>query len=267
MSHTFSPSAPLWPDASLDELLSLARERYELEFETVTAAGVSVEVLQVANMREILDRTIAGGALSDAIHTLPLWAKIWPASVIMGHMLRHVSPHGHTVLEIGAGCGVAGLVAAALGFERVCISDIDEDALLFARINILKNGLECRAEVRRVDILQDGTASDWSNRYSFILGSEILYLEHLYRPLVKFLKRRLVPPGSIPEPEVWLASDHRRNPKPFFKRAEKEFAVNHARIGARQEEPAVPSPTDGDTTEERQERHLLMLHRLRPLAR
>ena len=154
MPHRRDPSLPLWPDASLDELLALARSRYDVVFEPVSAGGVQIEVLQIANMRELLDKAVEERKLS--LETLPLWAKIWPASVILGHMLRHLPPAGHSVLEIGAGLGVTGLVAAALGFERVLISDINEDALLFARINVLKNGLEGRAEVRRVDILTDG---------------------------------------------------------------------------------------------------------------
>ena len=250
--------APLWPDASLEELLALAGQKYALEFDRISAAGVELDILQIANMREILDRAIEENALRDAVHTLPLWAKIWPASIILGHMLRHVPAQGHSVLEIGAGCGVTGLVAAALGFDQVCITDINEDALLFARINILKNGLASRAEVRRVDIQADSL----EERFSLILGSEILYLEHLYRPLVKFLKRHLFSAGTQPEPEVFLATDHRRNAKPFFKRAEKEFQISGKQIGARQEPDAA---SDQNPQAERGERHLLTLHRLRPL--
>jgi len=41
-------------------------------------------------------------------------------------------PNNSECLEIGAGIGVAGLFAAAFGYE-VTITDIDEYALLFAR--------------------------------------------------------------------------------------------------------------------------------------
>lgn len=249
---------PLWADASLEELMALAGQKYALEFDRISAGGVELDILQIANMRELLDRAIAENALRDAVHTLPLWAKIWPASIILGHMLRHVPPQGHTVLEIGAGCGVTGLVAAALGFKRVCITDINEDALLFARVNILKNGLADRAEVRRADIQSDSLGE----RFSLILGSEILYLEHLYRPLVKFLGRHLLPKGAQPEPEAFLATDHRRSARPFFKRAEKEFQISGRQVGARQE---MPAGTEEANSAEHGERHLLTVHRLRPL--
>ncbi len=243
-------SLPFPPDAGLDELIALAGKKYALEFEEISAGGVTLSILQIADMRSRLDEMIRNGALEDALHTLPLWAKIWPASLILGHCLRHVPPAGHSLLEIGAGCGVTGLVAAALGFERVCITDINEDALLFARINALKNGLGDRVDVRRADVREDRLGE----RFSLILGAEILYLEDLYRPLVKFLLRHLRPKSAVPAPEALLATDHRRNAKRFFKLAEKEFAVAHKQISAR---------STGD--EDNPERHLLTLHRLAPL--
>lgn len=245
-------TSPLFPDADLDELLALARTRYEVEFETISAGGVTLDILQIANMREILDKSIAEGNLSDALETLPLWAKIWPASLILGHMLRHIPPEGHSLLEVGAGCGVAGLVAAGLGFPSVCITDVHEDALLFARINILKNNLQGRAFARRVDLRADNL----DKRFSLIIGSEILYMNHLYGPLARFLKRHILPAASRPEPQVLLASDHRRDVRPFFQRAEKDFHAAHRHIGARA----------GDSGDSRAERHLLVLHKLTPLS-
>ncbi len=250
MSSSASFPPHLRPEASLEELLAAAAQKYTLEFEPISAGGVTLSILQIANMRELLDGLIRENALENALTTLPLWAKIWPASLILGHMLRHLDPAGHSLLEIGAGCGVTGLVAAALGFERVCITDINDDALLFARINALKNNLGDRVRVCRADIAEDRL----DERFSLILGAEILYLEELYRPLVKFLLRHLAPKQSFPAPEVILATDHRRTAKRFFKLAEKEFHIARKQIGARATE---------DTGES--ERHLLTLHRLTPL--
>lgn len=247
-----SPHTGSRPEAGLDDLLAQAGKKYAVVFEPVSAGGVTLEILQIADMRDLLDAAIADNALADAVHTLPLWAKIWPASLVLGHVLARLPAAGRNVLEIGAGCGVAGLVAAALGFPRVCITDINEDALLFARINAIRNGLQDRVEIRRADICSDNL----DERFSLILGSEILYLEPLYRPLVKFLKRHLAAParaassapGSLSGPaaeipvcpEVILATDHRRTAKPFFKRAEKEFRLSRQDIGVR--ERLTPSP-------------------------
>lgn len=258
-SRTSAPaSAPQpGPEAGLDDLLAFAEKKYSLEFEPVSAGGVTLNILQIANMREILDAAVASGALQNALAALPLWAKIWPASLILGHALAALPPDGRCLLEVGAGCGVAGLVAAALGFNA-CITDINPDALLFARINILANDLGERARVCRADIESDNLGE----RFSLVLGAEILYLEHLYRPLVKFLARHLRAGGSDPAPAALLATDHRRNAKRFFKLAEKEFSIAHKPIGIR----ARPAPEDGPADAGREERHLLSLHRLTPLG-
>ena len=245
------------PEAGLDDLLAFAGKKYALEFEPVSAGGVTLDILQIANMREILDDAVASGALQNALAALPLWAKIWPASLILGHALAALPAEGRSLLEIGAGCGVAGMVAAAAGFSSVLITDINDDALLFARINILKNNLQDRASVCRADIESDRLG----RRFSLIAGAEILYLEHLYRPLVKFLGRHLAAKASLPAPEVLLATDHRRDAKHFFKLAEKEFHIAHKRIGI----TATAAPDEAEAGSGRRERHLVSLHRLTPL--
>lgn len=244
------PAAPA--DASLEELLALAGRKYALEFERVSAGGVDLEILQIANMRDILDAAIANGALEDALHSLPLWAKIWPASLILAHVLGTLPKQGRSLLEIGAGCGLAGLAGAAFGFQRVVISDINEDALLFARINILKNNLAERAEARRIDIREEALAE----RFSIVAASEMLYLDELYRPLVKFLDRHLERSAAPPQPEALLAADHRRKVKGFLKRADAIFDISTATVGAREKK------SDADAGE-RPERHLLHIYRLR----
>jgi hypothetical protein len=92
-------------------------------------------------------------------------------------------------------------------------------------------------------------------RFSLILGAEILYLDHLYRPLVKFFQRHLdQTPAEDREPQVLMASDHRRKAAPFFKKAEKVFRVNQRQVGAREKDHHDP--------DSRAERHLITVSRL-----
>ncbi len=266
---------PLWPNASLDELLALAAKKYALAFETVHVGGIALDILQIDDMRERLDKILAEHSLNNALRVLPLWAKIWPASLVLGHILSK-APKDASILEVGAGCGVAGLMAAASGCKRVRITDINEDALLFARINILKNRLQDRAEVMRVDLLQDSL----QERFHLIIGAEILYLEELYHPLTAFLARHLSPCGAqSPEeqsqspahplagPAVLLATDQRRNAAAFLEHAHTLFHISHKHIGmAETDKPksAAPFPSAGmkkDATPE-SERHRITLHRL-----
>ena len=251
-SYSATALLPLWPNTGIDELLDIASAKYSVGFESVSAGGITLQVLQVLDMKERLDRAIMENALADALNTLPLWAKIWPASIVLGHMLSTLPGKDHTILEVGAGCGLAGLAAAALGLGKVCISDINEDALLFARINVLKNNLQDCAEVCRVDV----TADSFPGRFSLIVGAEILYLDHLYRPLVKFFKRHLAATTASPErgAQVLLASDHRRNSAPFLKKAEKEFTISMKQVGIREK-------ADGEF-QQSGEKHLIDIIRL-----
>jgi len=53
---------------------------------------------------------------------------VWPAGVVMARALQHptmaISIAGRRVLELGSGCGVAGLVAAAMGAAHVSLTDL-----------------------------------------------------------------------------------------------------------------------------------------------
>lgn len=235
-------------DAPLDELMDMARERFDVAFEPLSVAGTTIEVLQIQNMRAYLD-SLVPTIQNDALNALPLWAKIWPASFLLGHFLRHVPAQGKSLLEIGAGCGVTGLIAASLGFSEVVISDINEDALLFARINALKNGVANTVQVRRVDI----QTTRLDKTFDCIVGAEILYLEHLHRPLVKFLRHHLAPK---PEAEAVLAKDYRRRAKKFFKLAERDFRMQEQTVGA-------TASSDSPDTGTNAERSLFTIHRLR----
>jgi predicted nicotinamide N-methyase len=229
--------------ASLDELLELAREKYDVAFEPVSVGDTTIEVLQIANMDEYVEQLAETAAPTRGIE-LPFWAKIWPASILLAHFMRSPDPAGKKALEIGAGVGVTGLFAAAFGFETV-ISDVNDDALLFARAAALKNGLADRVRIVRADF----TDTDLGERFDYVLGAEILYRPDTYRGLVKFLL------GSLkrePGAEAVLAKAYSRKSEKFFKLAADEFEMTEKSVGIK----------SGDQA--RQERHLITIHRLRP---
>ncbi|THB69987.1 MAG: methyltransferase [Desulfovibrio sp.] len=229
-------------DASLEQLLDRAQDKYALHFEPMTVDGLTLEFAQITDMAAHVERLVDQAEQGRV--QLPFWARIWPANMMLAFSLGKLGVgEGAEVLEVGAGLGVAGVFAAAKGAD-VTISDIEEDALLFARINILKNDLQDRARTARVDYTQ----SRLDHRYQYILACEAIEREEQSRGLVKFLLKHLAPDG-----EAILAKDYRRKSKTFFKLADKEFLIQEKVIGCKAE-----SATTGEL-----ERHLISIHRLK----
>lgn len=227
--------------APLEELLALARDRFQVEFETVAVADEKLEILQIANMHEYVEGL--ANNVGDGPLELPFWAKIWPSSLLLAFFVDRLPRKNRHILEIGAGVGVTGLFAAKKGYQ-VVLSDIDENALLFARINILQNGLQDNADIAFVDF----TRTELDRHFDYILGCEVLYREEMYRPMIKFLLKHL---AATPDSEVIVALDYARRAKKFFQLAEKEFMMQSKTIGCK----------GGDNDSER---HLCSIHRLKP---
>ena len=215
-------------ESPLEELLEIANSKFETYFEPVKVGEHTLEILQIAEMDRYIDKLV-NQARPDQKIELPFWAKIWPASILLSYFINsmQVETSQKNLLEIGAGIGLCGLFAALKGFD-VIISDYSDDALLFAQINILKNKLQNKATVAKVDFTKDRL----NQKFDYILGSEVLYQEKSYRPLIKFFLAHL---KSTPHAEVILAKDYRRAAKKFFSLAPKEFKIAEKTIGYRQE--------------------------------
>jgi predicted nicotinamide N-methyase len=232
-------------DAPLDELLDYAGRRFAVAFEPVSAAGRTLEILQITNMAEYVER-IAEAATQGQGLDLPFWARIWPASMVLAHMAASLPlGPGAELLEIGAGVGVCGLFAAAAGLHAT-ITDISHDALVFTRINALHNGLGDRVRVLRADF----SADRLGRRFDVIIGAEVLYIERLHRGLVKFLGAHLRPREGA---QALLARNHERRSMRFFKLAEEDFVMSNKTVGCK------ATGEDGEI-----ERHLCDIVRLVP---
>ena len=94
-----------------------------------------------------------------------------------------------TVLDLGCGLGLTGIVAARKG-GRVVFADKEPAALAFAAVNAQRN--DCRDwETRPLDFTSDVL----DQQFMLILGAEILYDRPTFPVLVTFLERHLAPHG------------------------------------------------------------------------
>lgn len=200
--------------------------KYKVAYEPLTIDGTTFDILTIANMCQYLDELANSGKLENPLKDLPLWAKVWPAALVLGRFLRKYDPQNKTMLELGAGVGVCSLIASRYGFARITITDINEDALDFARVNIQKNHLPENITVRQLDVRQTGLTLP--EKQDFICASELLYLEELHRPLLKFVKRNLSPDGK-----AFFCVDLNRQNKRFEKLAASDFHIQSGCIGVK----------------------------------
>jgi len=168
---------------------------------------------ELADPIAYIEARMAAAGNSD----LPYWTKIWPGAIVLASFLakRELSPG--RVLELGAGLGIPGLICALRGSTTV-LSDLEPDALEFARAAVELNGLEDRVSVIPLDW---NAPPDGFGTFSTVLGSEILYHPPLYPALISLLDRILTPGGT-----VYIAHEQRPFRISFFDEAHTKLTVH-----------------------------------------
>jgi predicted nicotinamide N-methyase len=138
--------------------------------------------------REDEARFLAGEAAGR-----PYGVALWPAAVALAHevAMRAAAFVGRSALELGAGTGLPGLVAASLG-ARVVQTDRQEVALHLCRLNGERNDAAAD-EYRLADW------ADWAEagRYDWLLGADILYADSLHPHLRRIFDANLAPGGRV----------------------------------------------------------------------
>ncbi len=139
--------------------------------------------------------------INDQKDEAPFGVALWPAAIALAYAVdaRAEAMRGARVLELGAGTGLPGLTAAALGAD-VVQTDYHEPALSICRRNGELNGIDT-IEYRLVDW------SEWRDetQYDWILGSDILYNIDMHPHLQRIFESNLAPGGRV------LLSDPFRN--------------------------------------------------------
>ena len=123
----------------------------------------------------------------------PYGVMLWPASIALAHdvLTRAEQLQGKRVLELGAGTGMPGIVAASLGANVLQI-DHSEVALHICSMNTERNGVTS-SEVRSAE----WETFDSVDQYDFILGSDVLYVTTMHDRLRAICDRYLAPGGKV----------------------------------------------------------------------
>ena len=124
---------------------------------------------------------------------LPYGVMLWPASIALAHdvLARADELSGKRVLELGAGTGLPGIVAASLGAHVLQI-DRSEAALHVCTMNSERNRITSN-EVR---------AAEWETfqsdaPFDLVLGSDVLYVTTMHDRLRAICDEYLAPGGKV----------------------------------------------------------------------
>jgi predicted nicotinamide N-methyase len=123
----------------------------------------------------------------------PYGLALWPASIALAHELvsRASELRGKRILELGAGTGLPGIVAATYG-AHVVQTDRLEEALAIARLNAERNGVQSIQHR-----LADWTEWTDTARYDYILGADVIYAPRLQPSLRAIFDTNLAPTGRL----------------------------------------------------------------------
>jgi predicted nicotinamide N-methyase len=159
---------------------------------------------------------------------LPYGIVLWPSSIALAHELATRAWSQKSVLEIGAGTGLPGVIAGSLG-ASVVQTDSQEVALAVAKMNAERNGVTID---RRVG---DWTAWTDAKLYDVIIGSDILYGTTMHEHLRAIFEKNLAPGGRI-----LVADPFRKQSFPLFEAMEVDgwkVSFNKWSVSVRDERP------------------------------
>ncbi|MBL0176223.1 MAG: methyltransferase [Ignavibacteria bacterium] len=202
---------------SPDELREILLRSFPLRSFDLPVGTATVRITTAEDIEDLINGISEAEFRHD--ERLPYWADVWHSAVALGDFLlqRADLVRGRSVLEIGCGLGVPGIIAASLG-ASVTFSDNDATALLAAELNLLTTLPGVVASFASLDFR---TPPD--RRWPVILAADVIYEARFIDPLAIFLDRTLEKNGT-----VVLAEPNRLIAVPFFARLA-ECGFRHVR--------------------------------------
>lgn len=190
-------------DTSRLRLLSRIHRKYETVTEAIRLGEFEFDFTRIADPNRVLDEVaeeedrrekVTGLRHAEPQH-LPYWAELWDSARGLGQHLTGRSSEraagaALSVLDLGCGMGLSGMIAASLG-ARVLFADLETPPLLFARLNSLP--WASRVRTRQLNWQTDRL----DERFDLILGADILYERKQWEFLDDFWRRCLWPSGRV----------------------------------------------------------------------
>lgn len=211
-----------WQDDAIENELSRLRAELAAEYDLREVSHRFGEsdftFLSVLDSYALLDRIDPAAFVKD--EQMPYWAEIWPAAVTLSRQIVETGElAGKSVLELGAGVGMASIAAARSG-ARVLCTDYSTEALRFVAYNAMKN---------RVPL--DTARLDWrmvkgAEKFDAVIAADVLYERVNLLPIVTAIDALLAPGGA-----AYIADPRRRLADQFLELVhENGFEVAETRM-------------------------------------
>jgi predicted nicotinamide N-methyase len=170
--------------------------RGPVEVATLDVDGTSIRLARPSDPDLLLDDPEVIDWNQNADY-MPYWPYLWPSSFLLAEWVaRQPWPDladesaAFQVLEIGRGPGLPGLVGIARGL-RVQLSDHDPAPLEF----VARSAAENRFDPGHYSIRQLDWHSLPDERFSIVLGADVIYELRLVRLVAALLSQILAPDG------------------------------------------------------------------------
>ena len=171
--------------------------RFKTKDISLTFNEIDIKLTIIENLDELFNNLILkGDDHPDVVdERIPYWAELWASALAMSWYLvenQHLINSETLVTEIGCGLGLPSIIAGKLGAD-VCLTDYDEDALAFAKMNWEQNLPNKKARFQQLDWRNP----DPSVSADLLLASDVAYEKRAFEPLLNAFKTLLKPNGTI----------------------------------------------------------------------
>lgn len=205
-------------DEELNRIRCELAAEYDLHEVAYRFGASDFSFLSVRDSYALLDRISPEEFLKD--EQMPYWAEIWPAAVTLSRQIMETGElAGKSVIELGAGVGIASIAAARSG-ARVLTTDYSTEALKFVAYNALRNRVPldtCRLDWRVVK---------GDEKFDAIIAADVLYERVNLLPIVMALDALLAVGGA-----AWIADPRRRLADQFLELVQENgFRISEKRM-------------------------------------
>ena len=197
----------------------MSAQNYSTKIETIKIDGADdLLISSLLDRQQYYDPKGAAARLGICSASWSLFGMLWPSSTRLASAiaLRPVNPE-EKILEIGCGLALASLVAHRRG-ANITASDRHPKAQLFLQENLRLNNLpklpfrHGQWGTHPTPAIEDTGAPLLTEKYDFIIGSDLLYEPDMPKELALFVNMH-----AKEQAEVWIV-DSNRGYRPAFNR-------------------------------------------------